>query len=661
MQAPTCILIALSCLFIFNTALFAQETNHQFGVVNKADFAITGIKGEENADAVVIYDIGTSRFVQSQNHTGFDVIFDRKTRIKINTKAGFDYGEISIPLYNSSKGSEDIIGIEAFTWNVEEGAIVKTELDKKQIFAEQANASWNLTKFALPNIKEGSVIEFKYSIVSPYLFNLKDWTFQRKIPTCHSEYIVRLTPFYEYVNVSQGIDHLDIHEAYYDNGGLKQEYYHLKYYNTVHRYGMKDVPSFKDESFITSINDYIAKIDFQLSKIHTLDGYIQEIMTDWETVEDDLLEHSKFGHYIRDCKKFTKKIVAEADITDKSEEDKFNFAVDYVKQNFKWNKRHGFYSGDVPKALMKSKEGNNASLNLFLIALLRALELEAYPVILSTRNHGKVFEKYPILDFFNYVIVWTQVDGKWVLTDGTNDLRANDLIPAKCFNGKGLVLGKEMDNKWILLQQKSPSKIQESIDIRLSENLDSVLGNFTVKTTLYDALALKNHAQDDKKALAKIWEEEDIKMIGKVESENYKDRDKNYNLNFTLQTPVEEFDNQLFIAPFFKEPYQENPLKQAVRKYPVDMTYPRIRLYKSQIQIPEGYEVSSLPEAFSVDNDLINIQYNAAVSGDKVKIIGMYQFKKTIYPPQDYKQLKKHFEELIRYFNERVGLVMEQK
>ena len=55
----------------------------------------------------------------------------------------------------------------------------------------------------------------------------------------------------------------------------------ISYQDIVYKFGMKNIPAFGDEEFITSINDYVIKLDFQLSKIHTLDGRNIDIITTW--------------------------------------------------------------------------------------------------------------------------------------------------------------------------------------------------------------------------------------------------------------------------------------------------------------------------------------------------------------------------------------------
>jgi hypothetical protein len=62
-------------------------------------------------------------------------------------------------------------------------------LDKKEIFSEKEDQNHVIAKFTLPGVQEGSIIEYAYTITSPYIFNIPSWTFQRnEYPVLWSEY-----------------------------------------------------------------------------------------------------------------------------------------------------------------------------------------------------------------------------------------------------------------------------------------------------------------------------------------------------------------------------------------------------------------------------------------------------------------------------------------
>ncbi len=652
------ILVFISILFCITNTLFAQDISRQFGEVTEADFDITNIEEESDLPpAIVLHDIGLSRFEESNESNGFNLIFERRTKIKINTKAGFQYGEVEVPLYHRNGQSyEKVKKIKAFTWNIENGKLVKTELNKKDVFEEKATEKWRLTKFALPNVKEGSIIEFQYTVVSPYYFNLVDWKFQRKIPTLYSEYTARMIPFLEYVCLTNLYQKLAILDNHIDKKRMPRSFGGVSYYDNVYTYGMENIPAFKDESFITSVDDYISKLDFQLSKIIYPNGVKETVISTWDELEKELLDKESFGGFIKKSKKSTQKIVTDAAILDKSEMERFNFAVDYVKQNFRSNKKVGLRSLPL-KTFLEQKKGNICTVNLYLTTLLQAAELEAYPLILSTRNHGKIFEDYPIIDFFNYTAVVVRVNGKWLLTDGTNPLAANMMIPAQCFNGKGLILAPKLEDRWILLSQNLLSMENYKFNINLSEQKDSLIADMTLSTAGYDALSLKDEFEDDTKAIRQYWEKErNLNLLSPVTTQNYSDRMKKYKLSFNASMPVDRLDDQILIKPFLTTMFTVNPLKQKERNYPVNLTYSYLRYFQAQINIPDGYEIANLPEDLKVDDDLMKIQYQILAKDKRIMVIGQYQFKKTMYLPKEYKQLQQHFADLVAYFNQKVGL-----
>lgn len=186
------VLVLISFLFLENT--FSQKISYEYGKISSGDFAINSFLGDTSFEAIVLYDIGSSKFVRGAE--GFDILFERRTKIKILSKAGIDHSEIEIPLYQEGNVFERVADLEGVTYNLENGTIAQSNLNKDDVYEEKVNESWVVKKFAMPNVKEGSVIEFKYTVYTPYIFNLQDWEFQRDIPTLYSEYVVRSIPFF---------------------------------------------------------------------------------------------------------------------------------------------------------------------------------------------------------------------------------------------------------------------------------------------------------------------------------------------------------------------------------------------------------------------------------------------------------------------------------
>ena len=83
--------------------------------------------------------------------------------------------------------------LRAVTYNLENGKVVETKLDvKSNVFKDKIDKNRVVKKFTFPNVKEGSIIEFEYTLVSDFLNNLQPWEFQGAYHRLWSEYNLSL-------------------------------------------------------------------------------------------------------------------------------------------------------------------------------------------------------------------------------------------------------------------------------------------------------------------------------------------------------------------------------------------------------------------------------------------------------------------------------------
>ena len=78
---------------------FAMQFSHNFGEVTSADINMKSYPKDTTAGAIVIYDIGNTKFILNSEENGYDIVFKRRKRIKIFKKSAFGYAEIEIPFF----------------------------------------------------------------------------------------------------------------------------------------------------------------------------------------------------------------------------------------------------------------------------------------------------------------------------------------------------------------------------------------------------------------------------------------------------------------------------------------------------------------------------------------------------------------------------------
>lgn len=147
----------LLCLFNF-ILIAASAQKNKFPEVAPKDFARKLYAIDSNAQAVVLYDGGSAKYV-ADNGSWFNVVYTYRKRVHILNKTSFDVATVQIPLFKNGQKEDRISSPEAITYNLENGIVVPTKLEKSNIFTDKASKYVTIEKFTFPNIREGSIIE----------------------------------------------------------------------------------------------------------------------------------------------------------------------------------------------------------------------------------------------------------------------------------------------------------------------------------------------------------------------------------------------------------------------------------------------------------------------------------------------------------------------
>lgn len=647
------------CLFLVVSIYYgyAQENYSQEpGRVTQYEISMKEYDQDKEAEALVIYDLGYYYF-RGDDNRGFLLCMDRKVKIKILKQAGTKYANFEIPFYSENREWESVENIKATTYNIDDGQLTKTELMPKNIFEEKINENVNIKKIALADVREGSVIEFSYQIVTPFFFNMRKWDYQRKIPVLYSKLQYKAIPYYEYTYILRGKAKFDEFKSTPLNSDIR--FGQLLYREMLYDFGMKNLPAFKDEEFITSEKDYIISLNFQMSKLYYPRGGSKAIMTTWPEMCNDFLKEGDFGKYIKNSEKEGKKILANLDITDKAPVKQMEEITEYVKTKYNWNGNYGKFAEFGLSDFLKRQTGNTANINLFLTGLLQAAGLEAYPVVLSTREHGAVSLSHPFQQFFNYVITQVKINDNTYLIDATEPLLYYTDMPERCVNVNGLVV-KPKSEEWILLRQKGVSIARKEFKLNIdpNNNLMKVEAKYTsTGQTAYNYrsvyLGKPENLQKHLKDKNNIDIKDDVNIVANEKLNSP------FIFSFTFDTPVDNASEKLFIQPFCNLSISDNPFKQTNRTFHVDLIYTKGEFYKSEIDIPTGYKIEYIPQSFNKLNNIISYQYSIQQDDNKILINAGYTLNQNIYDPKDYTSLKMSFADMIEKFSKMIVLVKE--
>ncbi len=639
-------------LFITKSQAQKLELPFKFGHVPLSELNLKYYAKDSTANAVVLYEKALAKMIVANNYILLQT--DYYYKIKIFNQNGFDNATKSIYLYNTNKRREKLENLVVLTHNLANGVDNKTSLGKDNIFKSRENEHWREIKFTAPNVKKGSVIEIKYTTRSPFFFNFVGWSFQGDIPKIYSELHSLIPGNWVYNKKLVGFKHLDVKKQSIKKRcfffiGLEDEADCVDL-----TYGMKDVPAFKTEKYLSSKKNYLSRIAFELSEYHHFDGRVDKYTKTWKDVDKKLKYNAELGGQLKKID-FTKK---QLPIKLFEESDTLKKAIGiyhYIQNNFKWNEKYPQITDTNIKNTFKNKVGSAIDINLILCDALNAAGIESKLMLAATRNKGFPTYVHPVLSDFNYAIVFTKIGKVYYELDAGQKLLGFGTLPFKILNSYGRILDFDKGSFW---QDIIPTRRNKTTSINLKLNKDSFSGFMRITTNLYSAKNKRDEILNDgvdkyKKLFADSFESEDLN-ISAYRNLNLNNYEKPLIEDFKIEFDNQSNDDDLFIINPFYDKIESNPFQLKKRTYPVDFGYPRTDNYRITYIIPKNYQISSVPKDVNLilKNNAGSFISKSIIKGQSIIINYKININHVSFSPADYNQIKSLFSQIIDYQNE---------
>lgn len=639
----------------------------KFGKITSKDLQTKMYAIDSNANAVILSDVGSSS-VQGNSNGWFSIRSKRHTIIHILNKNGYDEASIEIPLYIDGRTEERVSGLKAITYNLENGKIKETKLEKSGQFLENVNKNRKVLKFTMPQVKEGSIIEFQYQVLSDFISVLDPWYFQRlTAPTLWSEFNFSVPQFFKYNMLSRGYLPLTYNDKkdrteYFNitgmGGASSSERASFSSGVTDYRWVIKNAPELKTESYTSSIRNHIARMEFQLAA-QSDPLVFRSYRSTWEEITKNLLLSENFGEKLNANNNWMSDDVKPLLSAAGDNLQKAKNIFEFVRDNFKSNGDYGVYMNQTLRNVFKSRQGSVPEINLLLTAILRYSGLQADPVLLSTTGHGYAFEHAAMINSMNYIVVQFTDGGKTYYLDATQPRLGFNRLPLFCYNGHARVVN---NNATPLTLTADSVKERKSTVFFIANSKDGKwTGSVKQYAADYESFSLREEiAEKGKDAfLAKIQKNYgSTANISDMSIDSLDRYEAPVNLGYKI-----EFTNQdediLYINPTFSEGYKKNPFASAERAYPVEMPYTHDESILATLEIPKGYVVDELPKQILVKMDESGesfFEYRITVSENIISFRNRLKINRTMFMPVEYESLREFFNLVVKKQSEQIVL-----
>lgn len=639
------LIIALS--LIIPILAFAQKNEIKFGKANTEEVIMTTYEKDPQAKALYLCERKTAHY-----QSDFSIIIEVFVRIKIFNKEAVDLADMKLAYISDPDSKESISGIAANTYNFENGKVVKTPMPKKNIFTEKANEYINVVKFSLPEVREGSVIEYKYKIKTTSFSRISEFNIQHSNPVKSSKVDVYLPGFIGYTVNSRGLHPIHITQNYSDT---PFRFGNISYPVQVISCHNDDIPAIHDEPMVWCVNDFIMGFDLEINSIILPEANLYKYYSvDWEGLNNTLRE-SDLGRYQNAKNPLSSevKIIREKNINDA---EKIREVLNMVRNSITYDGNIRLIP-DSPSHIVHKGTGNMADINNILSLALKDCGFKNDLILLNLRSNGRL-PYFPSLDKIQTFIVRTyDSEGKQYYLDASDKYSDLNVLSEELLVDKARVYAPNGAGKWVNLSSLIKNYDRNIISAKI-DTTGIISGSYTKTLTNQEAYKFNrqyNNAESEEKFIEKLGTASGIELDSCYFSGIGTSK---VSISSQFSTTPETAGDYIYIKPSLISIIDENPFNAQTRELPIEFSTTQNALIQCNITIPEGYSVEEMPASciltacggdirFSFLND---VKYGQILT--KIN----FSINRLIYITEEYEELNQIFGKITEIANSRIVL-----
>jgi Domain of Unknown Function with PDB structure (DUF3857) len=638
----------LCCLFLlaicgYHAYSQAKDSVPPFGQIDKAQLLLNQCDFDKNAEAVVLFDV-EDVVCKEYTYTIYSEL-TRHIRIKILKNKGLDQANVKIP-YLSGQDGETIDITDAQTYNLDgSGNIVVSKLDKKSIVNKDVNKKISEKIFIFPDAKIGSVLEYTYKESGPLEMGLDNWNFQTSIPVKFSRYTTTFPQNIELVCKAHCTLPVDVQNR-------------TNRSDNINIFTMSDVPALRDEPYMTCEDDYVQRVESDIVSA-TINGHWINLHRSWPQIIDMLLKDEDFGQQL------TKNIPRTGDLDNMLKPvadpyQRMSIIYRYVRDNMHWNGHTNIWALDGVKSAWKSKKGTSGEINLILVNLLKDAGLDASPVLVSTRSHGRINAATPSWHQFNMVMAMVAIGGHSYVLDATDKYAPPKLIPWEVMYSEGLVIEKFETFKWGWETiWDETQQFNDLILIHGSIDDQGILsGEATVSSFDYSRAQRIVDLKDGKdQFIEKYFGSKNVSVhIDSSSISNEQVDTLPLNQKVWFNTKLSSSGNYRYFSTNLFTGLEDNPFTADRRFSDIFFGANQKVTIAESFFIPEGYGFDEMPKNVKMIMPDTSVVFTRLISAkdDLLSMRVTLEFKKPVFRVDEYDDFREFYKKLFAMLNEQI-------
>ena len=484
---------AILAVFFCLSATAKDAVNTKFGKPTKEELTMTTYAPDPDAEAVVLCRLTDVEY--SVQTDGYLVDYHEKIRIKVLKPEGAKYAQVTIPyyvvpqdkdkLYTSQMAlrpqhidingavtydegasrsistniatnyiHESIEEVKATAYNMEGSKTTKSKF-KGEVALEQLDDETWQARFTIPDVRQGTVIEYEYTRHSELFYRLHDWQAQQEIPVAYARLTVTI-PRHLLFNFEQHGSQQLVAKQESSSMIYKLVSDPLAAPTTVMAYryiftgqDLKGAPSDPN----VCLADYFTGVTAEVSSFGLRSTPPADYANTWEHVDQVLMADDNLGKMIEDHSPLREQLQAENIQTIANEQERAAAVCRLVFSHVKWNGKYAMWARNAQETLQQGG-GNSADINMLLMQTLREAGLKVNPVVMRPCNLGALPLTFPTISkLTNYVVGVKTRNAGTVYVDASSPEGKLNTLPEQLQVERAHPIGFPSTAPWVSLKK----------------------------------------------------------------------------------------------------------------------------------------------------------------------------------------------------------------
>lgn len=339
-------------------------------------------------------------------------------------------------------------------------------------------------------------------------------------------------------------------------------------------------------------------------------------------------------------------------------EDKISYVYEAVKKRMP-DKAEQSINATSLKEVWESREANSAEVNLILLNLLEKAGVNAYAMLISTRENGRVSKDFPSLGQLNGIDILAIDSSNYYVLDANLKFQSFKTPPLNILNREALLLSSD-SIQWITINDDRPL-LKQNISVFAELNKNGIIEG-TANYQHFDyvrAFVLDTTDTEEKEGDKKFLDKKIPGLIILSSTQENKENDNEplvETVEFTYE--LQQSDNFFFITPQFLFSKRENPFIKEKRNTDIDFGCNQELIFNISLIIPDSFEVDHIPKNTVVraPDSSFYFKRMVSVSGNSISFLQVFEVKRPVFEKEQYPGIQEFFKRMYALMAEEIVL-----